>query len=204
MAEKFLKARHWQLFMLLCGVPLLYQILLIGSIQTASNILDSHSFFHVLFGFYPIVLIVLMITYLGWIWAIGTGLQTQIPEELRQNTRRFEILLAVPAVYITLVSLLLVLAQQDILDTSQTTPPAWVALILPAHLIAMACIFYGMYFAARTIALAEKKRAVRFADFAGEFFMIWFFPIGVWLLQPEVNRLAEGRDYTQEEKRRLY
>jgi len=55
----------------------------------------------------------------------------------------------------------------------------------------MYCIFYLMYKAAKTIKTAEVQKPVSFGDFAGEFFLLWFFPIGIWFLQPKINKLAE-------------
>jgi hypothetical protein len=38
---------------------------------------------------------------------------------------------------------------------------------------------------------------VKFKDFVGEFFLVWFFPIGVWILQPTINKLEDGMDYDE-------
>jgi len=56
-------------------------------------------------------------------------------------------------------------------------------------------------FSAKTIKLAELQRSVTFSDFAGEFFLIWFFPIGIWFVQPKVNLLAQAAtsDFNEEE-----
>ena len=34
------------------------------------------------------------------------------------------------------------------------------------------------------------RRADSFYDYAGAFFLLWFFPLGIWILQPRVNALA--------------
>jgi hypothetical protein len=64
--------------------------------------------------------------------------------------------------------------------------------ILPMHLFSMFCIFYSLYFVAKTFKTVELQREVSFSDFAGEFFMIWFLLIGIWIIQPKVNRLVEN------------
>jgi hypothetical protein len=66
------------------------------------------------------------------------------------------------------------------------------AIILPLHLFAMFCIFYCLYFVAKTIKTAELQREVSFSDFVGEFFMLWFYPIGIWILQPKINQIAKS------------
>ena len=66
-----------------------------------------------------------------------------------------------------------------------------VAVIVPLHLFSMFCIFYSLYFVAKTFKTVELQREVNFSDFAGEFFMIWFYPIGIWIVQPKINKMIE-------------
>jgi hypothetical protein len=49
---------------------------------------------------------------------------------------------------------------------------------------------------ARNLAMAEKQEKVEFYDYAGAFFLLWFFFIGVWFIQPRINRMfaAEHED----------
>ena len=63
------------------------------------------------------------------------------------------------------------------------------AIIVPVHLFAMFCIFYSLYFVAKTFKTVELQRTVTFSDFAGEFFLLWFYPIGIWIIQPKINRM---------------
>lgn len=67
-----------------------------------------------------------------------------------------------------------------------------VGIIIPLHLFSMFCIFYSLYFVAKTFKTVELQRETTFSDFAGEFFMIWFYPIGIWIIQPKVNKMAES------------
>ena len=57
------------------------------------------------------------------------------------------------------------------------------------HILSMFGIFYSLYFVAKTFKTVELQREVTFSDFAGEFFMIWFFPIGIWVIQPKINKM---------------
>lgn len=68
-----------------------------------------------------------------------------------------------------------------------------IALILLFHLFAMFCIFYGLYFVSKSLVLAETGKPASFYDYAGPFFLIWFFPIGIWFTQPRINRLFAER-----------
>ena len=66
--------------------------------------------------------------------------------------------------------------------------------IIPLHLFAMFCLFYCLYFVSKTFKTAETQRKVAFGDFAGEFFMLWFFPIGIWIIQPKINKMVDEVD----------
>ena len=37
---------------------------------------------------------------------------------------------------------------------------------------------------------AEKQDNVKFEDFVGEFFLIWFFPFGIWKIQPRITNIG--------------
>jgi hypothetical protein len=77
------------------------------------------------------------------------------------------------------------------ISTGGQPNPAIFALIVPLHLFSMFCIFYCLYFNAKALKTVEWQRPVTFSDFAGEFFLIWFFPIGVWIIQPRLNKLFD-------------
>jgi hypothetical protein len=62
-------------------------------------------------------------------------------------------------------------------------------IILVMHVAAMAAIFYVMGFSAKNLIMAERRARVSFFDYSGPFFLMWFFPIGIWFVQPRVNRL---------------
>ena len=109
------------------------------------------------------------------------GLFSHVLKEpsIRSKTGFFWLALIYPSLYIFVFIALLI--------SSSTRVSAWG--ILPAHLFAMVCIFYVTYFASKGLAIAEASRPVTFYDCAGPLFLIWFFPLGVWFVQPKINRL---------------
>jgi amino acid permease len=64
-------------------------------------------------------------------------------------------------------------------------------LVVLLHLFSMFCTFYSLYFVAKTYKTVELQREVSFSDFAGEFFMICLCPIGIWIVQPKINKMIE-------------
>lgn len=120
MIDKFLKAKHWQLFLLTFGVPMIFQLLITGSMVSDIG-MESNPDPMVMFSymkFFPIMMIIFMGVFF--------------------------------------------------------------------------CVIYSLYFVAKTFKTVELQREVKFSDFAGEFFMIWFYPIGIWIIQPKINKMIEG------------
>lgn len=66
----------------------------------------------------------------------------------------------------------------------------FISVIIPLHVFSIFCIFYSYYFVSKTFKTVELQREASFSDFAGEFFMIWFYPIGIWILQPKINKMV--------------
>ncbi len=63
------------------------------------------------------------------------------------------------------------------------------ALFIPLLFLAIFCVLYVMYFVSKSLALAEAHKPVSIYDYAGAFFLVWFFLVGVWIIQPRINRL---------------
>lgn len=52
-------------------------------------------------------------------------------------------------------------------------------------------VLYALYRLAKLMNMAELQRNPQKKEYIGDFFRFLFFPIGVWSLQPRVNRLFE-------------
>ena len=117
----------------------------------------------------------------AWFWAMGSFLNAMVRPSLRPGVGFFRFALIYPILYI------------PVFIISFPQQPAMFALIFPLHLLAMFCMFYLLNFTSKNLALVETDRAVKFYDYAGSFFLLWFFPIGVWAVQPRINRLYAER-----------
>jgi len=78
------------------------------------------------------------------------------------------------------------------LDTGQFSffhVPAWV---VPVHLYATLGVVYCFYLNARWILHAEEKFAIPHpGNTANAFFCLLVFPVGLWFIQPRLNKIAE-------------
>lgn len=193
--RSFLRAKHWQLFSLLFGLPIVMQIYLMGfSFRQvfAEGQPQFESILPTIIVVFALVSISVFILF-GWMWSIGVGLQTKIPEDVQMAVTRFKAFVSFPAIYI-LVLMGLTISMLTHLDAGVGETgmnPAYFFLIIPFHFFSMFCIFYSMYFVAKTIKTVELQKEAKFGDFVGEFFMMWFYPIGLWILQPKINQMSE-------------
>lgn len=67
-------------------------------------------------------------------------------------------------------------------------------IIVPLTIFLFVCIFYINYFISKSIALImEHKQSgatrVMFSDYIGNFLCFWFYPFGVWIVQPRIKRI---------------
>ena len=199
MIQFFLRLKHWQLFIVMLGLPIIYQLYFIFEIfgsriqpmevvgeEGVTQVLNER-YFH--FDFLPYVLILFSLVFFGWFWSIAIGLQKNIPDEIEMKVKRFKAFFIIPLVY-TIVFMMFVGGLFSGMFTYGFSNSTWfLVIILPLHLFSMFCIFHTIYFVAKTIRTAELQRVVTFGDFAGEFFLLWFYIIGIWIIQPKVNRL---------------
>jgi hypothetical protein len=181
---KFLTLKHWQLFGLLLGLPMIFQFIFVGSIFSTNNPT-------IVFKAFPVIMILYMGLFFGWFYSLGTNLHKKLPDTVTMNLKKFKIFLLIPAVYTLLFSFYMSSMFSNV-STGTEPNPAFFGIIFPLHLFSMFCIFYCLYFISKELKAVEWQIPVTFSDFAGEFFLIWFFPLGIWIIQPRINKLFEN------------
>ncbi len=178
-ASFFLRAKHWQIFFLI------FVMLTVGEFGAIAVIPARIRSWHDLEprGFFFLwVIAVSFLCFLAWFGSMGLFLRSIVKPTLRLETQFFHFALVFPAVYLPMFFLLVI-------------PDAGVSegVILPLHLGCMVCLFYLLYFVSKSLVLAETGKQASFYEYAGPFFLLWFFPLGVWIVQPRVNRLYAER-----------
>lgn len=198
MMKKFLLAKHWQIFILSYGIQFVGQILffvyLFSSMLDDKMENDPMSLFQIA-KFFPVLIVLYVVVYLGWIYSVSIGLQSKIPENIVLKVSNFKILFYIPIIYYALFivgfSLILTNITLGTSENFMLTLDNFVPFLFPVHLFIIFCMLYIMYFAAKTYKIVELQREVKFSDFIGEFFLIWFFFVGVWILQPKINKIVQ-------------
>ena len=164
----FLNARNWQLFLML-ATPLATFRLFADHL----SVLQS--------GFMLFLFVGAMV---GWLYSVGISANDRLPPELQINPRFFKFGLVAPLVYLLAVSavILIPLAQGE----ADFRPPSW---ILPLHFAALAGFVYALWFTAKQFVTLQKGSRTSYIEYAFPLLGFWFGVIGVWFLQPRVNRL---------------
>ena len=179
--KKFLYLKHWQLFLLLFGIPLFLDCLAIPI-----SIMARDPFIMI-----PVLIIISVVcfaSFFAWLWAMGVNLHAKLPPDVPMNLGRFKIFLLVPIFFccVCYIPVLWIGAMDSELDVQD--PMVLIVFVLLSF-FAMYCIFYCLYFVAKALKAVELQRPVTFRDFAGEFLLLWFYIIGIWVIQPKMNVL---------------
>ena len=208
MTSKFLKAKHWQLFVLMFPIPFVLQRIGMAhffdffqtfeTMEMSGDISPSIGLESII-DFAGIMMIaagVIGIFMFGWLWSVGVGLQDKIPQDLRRTTGLFKAALILPMVYFAGLFSAVVfvfLNIESLLDMNFSEELFFriFPTVFSLHLLSIAAIIYVLVFAAKTIKIAELQRKIKSDEFIGEFFMICIFIIGVWFLQPKINEIYE-------------
>lgn len=202
MTEKFLRAPHWQLFVFSFGVPFLMQLL--GSTVSVSNLVtdnsgaDSPAWPYLLSSAGSLAIGFVLY---GWTWSLGHGLQQRMPREFRKSTIGFG------AVLVTLAGLCLVscfsAGELGLLRDDSNTFTLLFWTVLPLFGVWMIAHLYTSVYLADVVLTFEKEREPTTHELIHLSLLIWLFPIGIWIVQPRVNRLARRARQPQDLKAEL-
>ncbi|MEE4175461.1 MAG: hypothetical protein V2I57_14510 [Xanthomonadales bacterium] len=174
----FLRMKAWMLF-LFFAAPFLF-----------SFFINFYGFpaedFEASFRYTGYANILMVIGLYGWLYSIGVSANSQLQPDLKRNDLGFKLGLGYAGAY-SLVFFGLI---------GSEFMAERMSMIMPLHLLAMFGAFYGLWFSARQLVALKESRKVTFAEYSGPFFLMWFFPIGVWFVQPIVNELLGGAHET--------
>src|SRR5690349_13032594 len=104
LTQRFLRAKHWQLFLLIFGVPLIFYIVFMVTIVSGLEDGNVTSIFSLVFLVlvFLIILIICTGSYYVWMWSIATGLQNKIPGHIKMKLSKFKLFFFIPFIYMVL------------------------------------------------------------------------------------------------------
>ena len=155
----FLKLKHWQVFL----------IWILGAIQLA--IFIKSDFWFISFGIYIGVILI-------WIYSIGHVLNKNADLQRRINLWWILYLLSlIPQA----------LNFRSSMTQSKNQIEIWI--IGPSVMIGLIAIIKILIFTARTLKKTETNKEFKTIDLISEMFLIFSTILGVWFLQPRINKL---------------
>lgn len=189
--------------MLMFVIPFLFQIALIVSLVVTFVTEQKPDLMSIFNGLQliPLVVMLYLSMQFGWYYSVTTSLHKMLPGDIKLNMTRFKIFFFIPFIYFNAILLFVFFLIQNMKDTGEAPVPnvdmilSAYAMIIPLHLFSIFCSFHSIYHTAKTIKSAEQKKEVKFQEFGTEFVLLWFFPIGIWFLQPRINKLYTEQEY---------
>lgn len=123
----------------------------------------------------------------SWIWSIGNVSNRAASENARRPDRFFNFTL--PYIFVYLVFAYFFFLR--VVNMDDPFVPNWlIGLVMILHFFAVVCAFYAIASAAMRLKSYETGNRVGLSAASATFFLIWFFPLGVWFVQPRINRAS--------------
>lgn len=198
MIKFFLKAKHWHLFSIFLGIFVIY---LISIFSLGIYVNKNSSNFETVFLpnmilIFTLIFILTNFVFMSWLWSIGVGLNKSLPHENSLNIKTFKTLFYFVNSYIFIIFIISNITSRIIFDPIFNEYVVLLnnlyIVIIPVHLFSIFCLIYLLYFVSKTIKSIELMKEVKFGEFVGELFLFWLFPVGIWFIQPRINKIIEN------------
>jgi hypothetical protein len=163
MKRTILKGEHWQFFL----------IILFGFILQTLNI-EQKPVINIFFK------LIGAIFYFSWIILAGNTLFQLLPNKIEFNYNFW--------IINTFIWTMTYFAVTVISDGQGMT-------FNGIEIIPLLYVFYAvlncMAFPARLLKSIEKGKKAELGEYIGDFFLVLFLPVGIWFLQPRINKIAK-------------
>lgn len=174
----FLKIRHWQLFAIFFVIPVIIMFAVPEEVildDSPENIKISV----IIMGIYVAIL-------MSWIWTLGINLYKRAPTSTNFKTE----LIFFVASFCFIVADVIFIFWTVVNFANKTELPSFLfPTLVIGHLITFICVFYCSSFLAKMLKVNELKRPVHRREWFGDAMLFVFYLIGVWNIQPRINRL---------------
>jgi len=181
----FLKLKHWQLFGLLFCTFCAFQIS--GASTTVISLKDRT---FTITEISPLVILFISCV-IGWYYSIGIILNKKIPASVKMQVTKFKWFLLLPVISTIFYYSFLRFELFNSIYNGISSSLILVTISILLLFFSIFCLFYCIYFNSKTIKTIELQRYVNFSDFVNEFVLLFLFPIGIWIIQPRINKMIK-------------
>jgi hypothetical protein len=169
--KTILNIKHWQLFMLICGVQIIITTLndfdYVYRRITYSTAIDLVGMF------------VGISFFVFWLWSVSIVLNRKQKTEIKLNVSLFKISTLLFVANILITSILILGATSE-------------EFLLVLTLISFGFFIYAVLFTAKTLKTTELRRVAGISEYIGDFLLFILFPLGIWFLQPRINKISDA------------
>lgn len=163
--DKLLRLRHWHIFVYLLIVPAFFPD---G---------DNQMYYQIVWG----------LLFVFWIIKVDEQLYFRLPRGVNLNFNFLVINIFISATY--LIIIFLTVGGYNITDENYEDYGWKVWIYLPMHLYCFFSFFYAIRFTSKAIASIENNKNVDIAYYGTYMAGLFFFPIGIWWIQPKINKI---------------
>ena len=165
MEEYILRAKHWQIFITLLIPTMLYSV--VPDFSTT---------------IWQVKRILIVIAFYSWLYLVGKGLNICIPRRHTLDHVFMTFNFFFLSIGFTILNLLL--------DPGvRVNFTGWAFLVFLYFIFSF---FYMFYFASKALTSAEKGRRTRFGEHIGEMLLFMTGILGIWILQPRINKIYDA------------
>ncbi|MFN8297557.1 MAG: hypothetical protein U0T75_00530 [Chitinophagales bacterium] len=186
-----LTLRHWLVFLLLYIVPFAGSLLLI--VIAAWRDPDVTQHIELLTGqIMAVATVYIYVSSFFWLYGTGNALHQRLPDTVFMNIHIFRFMTIVPLLwglwlaYVFYSLLVHMKGNQLPVTTSEDD------IFSLGGVMCFLFAIHNNWFIAKALKSIERYGEVSFSDYFGDFILITFLPIGVWLIQPRLNQLANN------------
>ena len=188
MKNSILKAKHWQVFLIVLILPTLIYLATSSINSPLIQILSTY--------LYTTLSIVGIMIYL---WLVTISLQKSLPKSKRKLSSRYDILFTIPILLFILLVVMHILKIDGAIGiigdenrakavfVSEKMLKTTLPLIFALTASALLCVLI----VSKALKSAMLKKEVKFTEYIPELIQFIFFPIGIWILQPKINKLKK-------------
>ncbi len=161
----FLKIRAWELFSLIM-IPVLVGFF----VSEKMNLLIL-----------PVLNILFFTLIIVWLYSIGMVFNSKLPKELRRSDMLFGINVIYSLAFAVVLFFNIASLQSKLFDEG--------SFLIIFSIYFIFASFHCFYFSSKALVMYEVGRDIDFENHTKEFFLLILFVIGIWLLQPRINKL---------------
>lgn len=119
-----------------------------------------------------------------WLFVITKELLVKVDSVQMLNFEKFKQVLITSAIFTLLLS-----ANMAFMNDNNPLAKWAVVVLTIGQFVLLYCYIFILNFVAKSIATVELQKTVSFEQYASYFFCLFFFPVGIWFLNPRIKAL---------------